>query len=146
MVVRHQAHRVRARYALPVQLAAVQQALQKPRVVHGGRHQTGAACVHRRRFARVQQRHGQQGDVGSQRFGQPVLFFGRRPKARIHHAQGAADGLFQEHAQTLASDRLDHCAQHIGRVAVLPGRAGLKGQGQASQRIDESVGIEAAAA
>ena len=78
VVGRHEVHRVRAQQAHTVQFAPVQHELQKPRVIHGGGHQSAAARLQRGVFAHINQHGGLAAiRVMDEGFGHAVLLRGR---------------------------------------------------------------------
>ncbi len=138
VVGRHIANGCRAQYSLTIQSAAIQQALQKPRIVGRRGGQTSATGFQRDRFAQVDQAW-RQGPVwiGFKRFGNAVVVFGWHHKARVHHAQWAQDIVQQVLPQRLATGNLHQSAQQVGGAAVFPHGARLEHQGYGGQHSGE---------
>ena len=120
----HERHGVGAEQPHTAQLAAVQQALQKPRVIGGGGHQPTTTGLHGGHTARVQHPQGNATvRVVGQRLGNAVVVLGQHGKTGVLHPERGKNGLVQVLAQRLAGDDLQQAAQHVGGAAVFPHRA-----------------------
>ena len=68
-----------------------------------------------------------QGSVGNGSARRPA-FASRRVECGLGHLQRRQDAFGQERAERLAGDDFDDAAEHVGRAAVIPFRAGLADQ------------------
>ena len=142
----HQRDRLLRQVAFAVPLAAVDDHLDEAGVVADGAHQTAAAgmkALGREHAADQQIGAGLESRLhvvaqieGHVVLGQPVMFFRRHMKIRIHHAQRFEQALAQKIAKALPGPDLDQPPQDVDADAVIPARAGLKDQRQRGELVD----------
>jgi hypothetical protein len=88
--------------------------------------------------ARVEQPAARRDAVAGEGLGQARLALGLgHGEAGVLHAQRLQQPRRQEYTQRLAGSHLDHAAEHVGAVAVVPGAARLVGQRQLGDALGE---------
>src|SRR5947199_75037 len=77
--------------------------------------------------------------IGRKRLGDQRLFcWIGHIETGVLHAQWIEDALFLELIERFSGSDLDHPAEDVSRMAVVPGRAGLIGEGELCERVGKA--------
>ena len=142
MIRRHVGDGLRSENALAVERAPVEEHLQQTCVISRGGDHAAAAELAGSNLGRIADRSvDAERPVVSERLRDAALLRGVRDvKTCVAHFQRIENALLLELVERFAGNDLDEAAEHVNRVAVVPGRAGLIGERQLGEAVHE-VGV-----
>ena len=150
MILRHLRDRFAFQHADSFKLPAAKQHVQKSQVVGRGGNQSATAGIELPRLCAVVGREPKEARlnrsvadglqflvrIDGEQSGQPILFVRWHVEERVVHLQRTEKSFVKELFQREAGCDFDHSAQHVGRHAVIPSRAGFKLQRNVCHPID----------
>ena len=137
VVHRHEFHRLLAQHLRAIERALVEQHAREARVVHYGCGQAMAARLPFDWLGRLGVLEDQAFLVRGEGLRETTHLVRGDGKGRVIHAQRFGDALLDELPERHSGHHFDQASEHIGRMAVPPGRARFVAQRLLAQQRDE---------